>query len=162
MREIKKVFVILGSQKFQFNRLLEYVDKYIELNNEKIQVTAQIGQSTYRPKFFYFKNFYEREEFLKNIDEADIIITHGGTGAIVTSLKLKKKVIAIPRLAVYGEHVDNHQMEIIESFSKKGFIRMAMDNKEFVSELDQIDEFEPKTFISNKNLYLVNLKKIIE
>ena len=31
-----------------------------------------------------------------------------------------KKVIAVPRLHEYGEHVNDHQKEIIEKFNKSG------------------------------------------
>ena len=54
--------------------------------------------------------------------KADIVITHGGTGAIVGALKKGKKVIAVPRLAKYGEHVDNHQLQLIEQFRESNLI----------------------------------------
>lgn len=40
------IFVTLGSQKFQFNRLLQAVDK-LQTDDE---IFAQIGYSDYKPK----------------------------------------------------------------------------------------------------------------
>ena len=56
------------------------------------------------------------------IGKADYIITHGGVGTITDALKLGKKIIAVPRLSKYKEHVNDHQLQIIENFSEKGFI----------------------------------------
>ena len=56
------------------------------------------------------------------MSKASFIITHGGVGSIISSLKLNKKVIAVPRLSKYNEHVNDHQLQIIEDFDKQGYI----------------------------------------
>lgn len=61
------IFIILGSQKFQFNRLLKEIDQLIEEDYIKEEVFAQIGVSTYKPNNFFYKNFLDRKEFQKNI-----------------------------------------------------------------------------------------------
>ncbi|MFR3684816.1 MAG: glycosyltransferase, partial [Enterococcus sp.] len=103
------IFITLGSQKFQFNRLLRYVDNLIEKGKIEDKVFAQTGFSDYKPSYFDYKEYLCREEFLEHIARASLIITHGGTGVIVTALKANKKVIAIPRQVKYKEHVDDHQ-----------------------------------------------------
>ena len=116
------IFITLGSQKFQFNRLLKSVDDLVENGKITEPVFAQIGYSDYNPRFYEFTKFLDRDEFLRYEKNADIVITHGGTGAIIGAVKLGKKVIAIPRLAKYGEHVDNHQIQIIEQFKEQNII----------------------------------------
>lgn len=81
------IFITLGSQKFQFNRILEEIDRLIESHKINETVVAQIGACTYVPKYFSYQNYYDREEFEREINKSDIIVTHGGTGAIVGSLK---------------------------------------------------------------------------
>ncbi len=51
------------------------------------------------------------------------MITHGGTGAIIGAVKKGIKVIAVPRLAQYGEHVDDHQIQLLEQFDGMGIIQ---------------------------------------
>ena len=63
----------------------------------------------------------------KYIDEADLVITHGGVGTIFSALKKNKKVIAIPRLEKYGEHINDHQIEICEELEKEGYILYYKD-----------------------------------
>lgn len=85
----EKIFITLGSQKFQFNRLLIAVDKLCE---KKIicgeDVFAQIGYSDYVPQNYRYNNFLDREEFSMEMGKADIVITHGGTGAIIGAVKM--------------------------------------------------------------------------
>ena len=64
-----------------------------------------------------------QEEKLKElIEKADLIITHGGVGSIVTALKMHKKVIAVPRLSGFYEHVNDHQIQIVDTFDKQGLL----------------------------------------
>jgi len=116
------IFVILGTQKFQLNRLLKSVDELISTGKLDIPVIAQIGQSDYEPKNFEYHRFLGKDEFDKLISDASIIITHGGVSSIVTAIKYKKPVIVYPRLEKYAEHVDDHQREIAHAFAKKGFV----------------------------------------
>lgn len=115
------IFITLGSQKFQFNRLLKALDDLVEEGAIQEEVFAQIGYSDYKPRNYEFKEFLDRDEFAEMEGKAEIVITHGGTGAIIGAVK-KVKVIAVPRLAKYGEHVDDHQLQLIEQFEKLNLI----------------------------------------
>ncbi|MDQ0206992.1 PssE/Cps14G family polysaccharide biosynthesis glycosyltransferase [Alkalicoccobacillus murimartini] len=116
------IFIITGSQKFQFDRLLIKMDEISCELNLKTEIYAQTGYSNYAPKNFKFKNFLNKNEFEKQIEKSEILITHGGTGSIMKGVKSKKKVIAIPRMKKYKEHVDNHQIEIIKEFDNLNLI----------------------------------------
>ena len=149
------IFVILGSQKFQFDRLLTALDKQISDGKIKDTIFAQTGCSCYKPMHFEYKQFMDRDEFSRMQASADIIITHGGTGAIVGALKKGKKVIAVPRLSKYGEHVDDHQLQIIEEFVKSGFILECQD-------CDTLWEAVEKVKVTFFEGYRSNTDKIIE
>ena len=77
---------------------------------------------TTNPKNYEYKKFLDRDEFENVMDKADIVITHGGTGAIIGAVKKGKKVIAVPRLKKYGEHVDDHQLQLVEQFKDLNLI----------------------------------------
>ena len=149
------IFVTLGSQKFQFNRLLKKIDKLIEDKLISDDVFAQIGTSDYIPKNYYYKDFLDREEFSKRIKECDILITHGGTGVIVGAIKQGKKVIAIPRLMEFGEHVDNHQLQIIQQFNELNLICPCY-------ELDKLNEKIDNIYNKQYKIYESNTQKIID
>lgn len=143
------IFVTLGSQKFQFNRLLKAVD---ELQTDE-EIFAQIGYSDYKPQNYNYKEFLDREEFAAWEEKADIVITHGGTGAIIGAIKKGKKVIAVPRLAKYGEHVDDHQMQLINQFKNLNLIYACTDG-DLQRALNTVKN-------TNYNKYQSNTKKII-
>ena len=53
------IFIILGSQKFQFNRLLQTIDNLVERGVVTDEVLAQSGYSDYEPRYYNFKHFFD-------------------------------------------------------------------------------------------------------
>ena len=122
---IKLIFVTVGSRKYPFDRLFRKLD---ELCEEKIiidKIFAQTGTSLYKPQYYEYKNFISPQEFDERITDADIIISHGASGSIMKALNAGKKVIAVTRLEKYGEHINDHQLQNNEAFSKNGYVLMA-------------------------------------
>lgn len=148
------IFITLGSQKFQFNRLLKEIDKLIENKIITDDVFAQIGYSDYRPLNYKYEKFLDRVAFARLQAESDMVITHGGTGAIIGAVKNGKKVIACPRLSKYDEHVDDHQIQIIQEFEKLNIIEACYDIEDLENSIIQIRE---KSF----NHYESNTQSII-
>ena len=56
------IFVTLGSQKFQFNRLLQAIDRQIESGEITESVFAQTGWSDYKPVHYEWAPFLDRED----------------------------------------------------------------------------------------------------
>lgn len=98
-------------------------------------------------------------EFIKS---ANLIITHGGVGTIIEGINLKKKIIAVPRLKQYKEHVNDHQLQIIENFDSKGYIIGTSGVEDVESALNKVNEFIPKKYESNNEEFLNKLKTKIE
>lgn len=156
------IFVTVGSQKFQFNRLLKKIDELIESGDIKEEVFAQIGVSDYIPKNYNYKDFVTQDEFKEYMDKADLIITHAGTGAIVTALKKEKKVIAIPRLSEYGEHVDDHQIQLIDEFKEMNFIEPVYKIDELKLAIKNVREKTYNKYKSNTQKILDDIEKFID
>lgn len=125
--EIIMIFVTVGSQKFQFNRLLKAIDDLVGSGTLTEEVFAQTGYSTYKPVHYAYSDFMDRNAFRKEEGRADLVITHGGSGAVIGALKQGKRVIAVPRLAAYGEHVDDHQKQLASQFSRSHLILVCED-----------------------------------
>lgn len=151
------IFITLGSQKFQFNRLLKAVDE-LKIDEE---IFAQIGYSDYKPKNYKYKEFLDRDEFSSVMDKADIVITHGGTGAIIAAVKKGKKVIAVPRLKQYGEHVDDHQIQLICQFKELDLI-YACEDMDLGKALETVKKTDYKVYKSNTDKIVKNLEEFIE
>ena len=156
------IFVTLGSRNFQFNRLLQKIDALIEKGVISDKVFAQIGSSDYLPKHYEYKQFLNREEFAAKEDACDILITHGGTGAIISAVKKGKRIIAVPRLAKYGEVIDDHQVQLIGQFREQNLICGIMDVSELEDALRYVKEHEFDTYRSNTKAILESIESFIE
>lgn len=121
------IFVCVGSRSYQFNRLFLELDSLWEEGIIKEDIFAQIGASSYKPKHFPYKGFISEEEFNNKINEAHIVISHGASGSIMKALNAKKKVIAVTRLEKYGEHINDHQIQINEAFAANKYVLSVYD-----------------------------------
>lgn len=155
------ILITVGSQKFQFNRLLQKVDELIDENVIKDEVFGQIGVSDYIPRNYEYVKFMPQEEFNKKIDKADLIITHAGTGVIVNAVKKGKKVIGVPRLKEYGEHVDNHQIQLIKEFENLNFIEAVYDIENIEEALKNVILKKYNKYESNTDVILESIEKFI-
>lgn len=155
------IFITLGSQKFQFNRLLIAIDGLIENGVITDDVFAQTGYSDYVPRNYQFKQFLDREEFVDYEAKADVVIAHGGTGAIIGAIKKGKKVIAVPRLARYGEHVDDHQLQLIAQFRNQNLICGLDDCDELENALKYIQKHKFVSYTSNTRRIIDSIENYI-
>lgn len=149
---------MLGTQNNSFYRLLEEIDRLIEIGKINDEVIVQAGYTKYESQNMKIIDFVSNDEIEKLEQQADCIITHGGVGSIIGSIEKGKKVIAVPRLKQYGEHVNDHQLDIVESFDKLGYIIGITDVSQLEKALKRVKEFEPKKYIQNTG----NIIKIVE
>ncbi|MCD8019189.1 MAG: glycosyl transferase [Clostridiales bacterium] len=119
------IFVTVGSRRYPFDRLFRKLDELYEKGVLKEPMFAQIGTTSYRPKHYKYKKFISPERFDQEIEKADIVVCHGASGSIMKALKAGKKVIVVTRLEKYGEHINDHQIQNNEAFSKNGYVLMA-------------------------------------
>ena len=149
------IFVTVGTQKFPFDRLLHYIDQLIEKEIIQEEVFAQTGFSSYQPIHYSFQRFLDSSDFKLKMINSNLVITHGGTGSIMNAIKAKKKVIAVARKKEFGEHIDNHQEEIIHQLTDKKLILGVrhLEDLDGVIASYQIIEIVP---------YTSNTKELIE
>lgn len=147
------IFVIIGTQDIQFNRLLQAVDRLVENAVIKDTVFAQTGYSDYQPQHYAYEPFMSMDQFARKIDDASLIISHGGAGTIVSAVKQGKIVIGVPRLSKYGEHVDDHQVELVDLFADKGYILTVREVDDLAATIAKAASFKAQPYISgNENI----------
>ena len=156
------ILVMLGTQNNSFHRLLEEIDKLIEKGVIKEKVIVQAGYTKYTSKNMEIFSLIPQEKLEKYQKEANLIITHGGVGSIITSLKLGKKVIAVPRLHEYGEHVNDHQKQIVENFNEEGYIIGIKDVSELEKAIERQEKFKPKKYEGNNKKMLSIIENYID
>lgn len=152
------ILVTLGTQKQEFTRVLDAIEKS-KINDE---IIVQAGHTKYESKKMEIFDFISYDEMAELVDRADYIITHGGTGSIVEPLKKGKKIIACARMQKYGEHVDNHQEELVSIFSEQGYILELKDGESLDDVMKKTESFVPKKYESNTQNFISKLKQKIE
>ena len=145
------IFLVLGTQKFQLNRLLREVDILIENGLIMQEVVAQIGNSDYIPLNYKYYHFLDKELFNDYINKANVIVSHSGIGTIITSLQAGKPVIVFPRLKKYGEHIDDHQLDIAKAFEKKKYVLCCHEHDSLINILDKCNDFPFATYVSGRD-----------
>jgi len=158
------IFVVLGTQDKPFKRLIKAVEKQVMLGNIKEEVIVQAGCTKYKTKEEKIKivDYMTIEEFNKNLEKAKIVISHAGAGTIVQALDKGKKVIAAARKRVYGEHVNNHQEQILDNFSDSGYVIALRSFRKLNEVIEQAKYFKPKKFESNIEKFKESIENEIE
>lgn len=156
------ILVLLGTQDKPFVRLLEAISKEIEKKNIKEKVVAQIGCTTFSHEKIKTFDFTNKEEIENLIKKARIIITHAGVGTIIECIKNDKKVIVVPRLKKYGEHTNDHQLQITKEFALKNYVLPLYDIKKLSCALNEIKKFKPEKYESNTEKFKLKIKSYID
>jgi UDP-N-acetylglucosamine transferase subunit ALG13 len=123
------IFVTVGNATDPFKRLLDEVDR---LAGAGIfgghQVMVQSGNNaTFNPAHCMKIPFMKMEDFMKAVEEADLVICHGGAGTLLHVLNRGKVPVVMPRRVRYGEVVDDHQLELVTALAEQGRIVAALE-----------------------------------
>lgn len=122
------IFVTVGTHEQPFNRLVKAVDM-LKLNGEITEsVFIQTGYSTYVPKACEYKDFISMKQIDKYMQQASIVITHGGPSSFVMALQYNKVPIVVPRLSKYNEHVNDHQLTFCNELIERNFPIKVVEN----------------------------------
>jgi len=134
---------------YGFERLVKEMDGIAGRIDEA--VIMQIGETTYKPKNARYFRFTSNEDIDRLYGNARVVACHAGVGSILTALEHGKPVIAVPRRKKYGEHVDDHQLEIARELEKEGRITVVCDVWDLEKVLGDVSTVS-KTLVENERL----------
>ncbi len=146
-----RVFVTVGTHAQQFDRLLKAIDE-IAGKNKKLRVFGQTGNSLYKPKFFPYKEFVREPEYSHKFMEADVIVSHGGAGAIIHAMEFRKKLVIVPRLEKFSEHTNDHQLELAELLHRHKKAIAVSNEKDLEKAILAAQKFSPDFDSTRKDL----------
>ena len=122
------IFVTVGTHEQPFDRLIRKVD---ELKRDGViaeEVVIQTGYSTYEPEYCQWSKLIPYEQMVKNVEEARMVITHGGPASFIMPLQMGKIPVVVPRQSQFGEHVNDHQLEFARALlQRQGNILVVED-----------------------------------
>ena len=160
------IFVTVGTHEQPFNRLVKAVD---ELKRDGViteDVIMQTGFSTYESKYCQWSKLIPYQQMIKNVDDARIVITHGGPASFIMPLQIGKTPIVVPRQHQFGEHVNDHQVEFARNVARRmGTIIPVEDISNLGEIIKNYDEIVAKMgngMSSNNEKFCSELEEIVD
>ncbi len=148
------IFVTVGTHNQDFTRLVKEMDEIAGKIDEKVVI--QTGHTRYVPQNCEHFVFGSRKELGRLNKEARIIITHGGAGSIIFALQFHKPTVVVPRLKRFGEHINDHQLELTTELEAGGKIVGVYDIEDLGKRIEEVDSL--KVGVSEKPEMIVIIK----
>lgn len=118
LNEPQRVVVTVGTQEtYSFRRLFERLVKVLPPSAD---VLWQTGATHVGGLGIAGRETVPAAELEAAIVKADVVIAHSGTGSALTAFDAGKCPVLVPRLAKYGEHIDDHQQQIAAELHRRG------------------------------------------
>lgn len=155
------IFVTLGTQDKSFERLLKKLDELIDRRMIRSKVVVQAGSTKYKSDNMEILSFIDMNCFNAYIEKCDYMITHAGVGTIINGINHNKKVLAVARRVEYGEHENDHQVEITQKFADMGYIIGCINIDDLEEKIGLLDTFEVKQYKSNNENFCKRIEALI-
>jgi len=136
------IFVLCGTQKQDFSRMIREVEKLADDH----EIVVQAGHTAYTSDKMKIVDFMAGDELKTCFNRADYVMTHGGAGSMFESIKAGKKSLVFPRLKKYGEHVDDHQLQLAGKLQALGHLMVFNDGDEICQVFHDLQHFKMKPY----------------
>lgn len=160
------IFVTVGTHEQPFNRLVECIDNLKRDGVIEEEVIIQTGYSTYEPKYCTWRKLFPFQEMERLVNEARIVITHGGPSSFIMPLQIGKMPIVVPRKYDFNEHVNDHQVAFSKAVAeRRGTIYVVEDMDklgETIKNYDEIIGSMGTGFKGNNERFNTELSKIVD
>ena len=159
------IFVTVGTHEQPFDRLIKKMDELKRDGVIQEDVVMQTGFSTYEPKYCQWSKLIPYQQMVKNVEDARIVITHGGPASFIMPLQIGKTPIVVPRQFRFDEHVNDHQVEFARNVAQRMGTIIPVEDIEtlekVITEYDQIVAGMGRGMVSNNAKFNAELEKLI-
>jgi UDP-N-acetylglucosamine transferase subunit ALG13 len=119
------IFATVGTQ-LPFPRLLLALDAWAAAHPQT-PVVAQTGADDTAYPHLTTMARMGQADFARHMETARIVVSHAGMGTILNAAETGKPVIVVPRLAVHGEHRNDHQVDTAAEMSALSVVHVVDD-----------------------------------
>jgi UDP-N-acetylglucosamine transferase subunit ALG13 len=158
------IFVTVGNATQPFDRLLSAID---ELAGKGVfegeHVLIQSGNSPeFEARHCEVRPFISMDEFSDLMEQASLIICHGGCGTQLHAIRLGKIPIVMPRLEKHGEHLNDHQLQLVQALAAERKIVPAYDVNDLAQAIIQARELNKMSLVAQTSPMLGLVAQAIE
>lgn len=122
------IFVTVGTHEQPFDRLVQYIDGLKENGTIQEDTILQTGYSVYEPKHCKWERFFPYSAMGTYIQDARIIVTHGGPSSFIPALQIGKIPVTVPRQKKFGEHINDHQVKFCNAVARRDKNLIVVEN----------------------------------
>ena len=108
------IFVTVGTHHQPFQRLLDALGSL-----PPAELVVQFGHGSPPAGARHAARFMGFAEMLEHFRSADAVVTHAGVGSILCARRAGHIPVVVPRQRRYGEHVDDHQVELTRALEER-------------------------------------------
>jgi UDP-N-acetylglucosamine transferase subunit ALG13 len=133
-----RLLVVVGTDHHPFDRLINQVDDWLAEQDDIDWAVVQFGQSS-PPRYVdaQARPLLGHDELQQLMQEATIVVTHGGPATILEARRHGILPITVPRDPRLGEHVDEHQQRFARMLGSQGLVLLAETADELETALTQ-------------------------
>jgi len=114
------ILVTVGTEQFPFNRLMSWIRVLIDRGFIQEEIVVQYGSCTDLPSGVRSYSLLAQDRFQELIQQARLIVGHCGEGTVILLGATSTPYILVPRSQRFGEHVDDHQVELAVALAQLG------------------------------------------
>jgi UDP-N-acetylglucosamine transferase subunit ALG13 len=140
------VFVVLGTWGMPFVRPLRAIERAAADGLLPSPIVVQSGCTSYSSPHLQLVPYFSGQEMERMYERAGLVVCQAGVGSIMLGLKKRKKIIAIARRAALREHIDDHQLEILEVFSRLGTVLAWQGEEDLPQLIERARSFVPADY----------------
>lgn len=160
------IFVTVGTHEQPFNRLVQEIDNLKRDGIITEDVIMQTGYSTYEPKYCKWDKLIPYKQMVKNVEDARIVITHGGPASFIMPLQIGKTPIVVPRQHKFDEHINDHQVEFARNVAERMGTIIPVENIEqlgkIITDYDEIVAGMGQGMSSNNAKFCEDFEGIVD
>ena len=124
-------FVSVGNATQPFGRLLRAIPPLV--GRLPRPVLVQYGNNTFEDVPCEAVRFVNMDRFARCVASSRLLIMHAGAGSVIHALQAGKVPVVVPRRSVYGELVDDHQLEFARALANMGKVVLCEDVAELAA-----------------------------
>ena len=157
------IYVVAGTVRFPFTRLLCTLNHQKQMGFIQEELSMQYG--SFRPPFKLDQVEYKRPifpytEHLSLLKEARIVISEAGEDIVLLCLMMGKIPIVVPRRQIYGEQVDDHQVELAQRLEMSNRAIVVYEEEQLPSAIQLYEERANSCLIQQKHSLTVEEPKL--
>ncbi|MEM7731337.1 MAG: glycosyltransferase [Pseudomonadota bacterium] len=129
------IFLTVGTQ-LPFPRLVRAVDDWAGQHPER-EVVAQLGDKVSSGHMTCHR-VLPPEAFRAFCVQADLIVSHAGTGSFLMAHQVDRPLLVMPRRAALGEHRNDHQMATAAHFAGHEGVHVVHEAQDVAGHIDRM------------------------